>query len=118
MVKKADDVVDIDPTDADLDEVLNEAGIEPNDENRDVLRQALTILQNHPANAGRGKSAIFVPGVNIHFRLAPTLYTAFIATVGIGVTLATLPASPVWRSRAAATPPRKSSRMSARSSIA
>ncbi len=95
MVKKADDVVDIEPTDADLDDVLKEAGIEPGDANREALREALTDVQNHTANAGHGKPTVFVPGVNVHFRLMPTLYTAFVATLGIGITLATLPVSPV-----------------------
>jgi hypothetical protein len=39
--------------------------------------------------------AVADPGVNVHFRLAPTLYTAFITTIGVTVALATLPANPM-----------------------
>jgi hypothetical protein len=95
MVKPADDIVEIEPSDADLNEVLKGAGIEPNDEYRDALREALTRVQNHPGNASQGKPTVFVPGVNVHFRLLPSLYTAFVATLGAGITLATLPVNPL-----------------------
>ena len=74
MVKKADDVVIIENSNSDLDEVLAEADIDRLDEaSRDALRDALNAMQAHPLNAGRGKPSVLVPGVNVHFRLVPVL---------------------------------------------
>jgi hypothetical protein len=96
VVKKADDVVIIENSKSDLDEVLAEADIDRLDEaNRDALRDALNAMQAHPLNAGRGKPSVLVPGVNVHFRLVPTLYSAFVATLGVIVTIGTAPINPV-----------------------
>ena len=96
MVKKADDVVIIENSKSDLDEVLADADIDRLDEaSRDALRDALNAMQAHPLNAGRGKPSVLVPGVNVHFQLVPTLYSAFVATLGVIVTIGTAPINPV-----------------------
>jgi hypothetical protein len=95
VIHKSEDLVEIPCTDADLDEVLREAGIEVTPGARDALKDMLTKLEDHPLNKGRGKATVFVPGVNVHFRLVPTLYTAVIATLGTAVTIGTLPTNPL-----------------------
>ncbi|MGE3738522.1 MAG: hypothetical protein AB7I59_03335 [Geminicoccaceae bacterium] len=99
MVMKSKDVVEIENSEEDLDQVLRDAVFGP--ELRAALRAVLNELQDHPLNAGRGKAAVLVPGTNVHFRLAPTLYTAFTAVLGVAVTLGTVPVNPVLAGAAA-----------------